>query len=199
MSAISTEREQEYGVPYGAEAINADMDYINSDAFANKFRNITENPKANQRLLECAREAILHRNGTRFEDMYLIDGNTGEILASQLNTLSEQSIHHSEDMKWAIIKAGANGVPIIALHTHPEGFPPSVDDFNAAYKFGYMLGVVVGHNGQVYMYYAGDEYIDNANIVQNDIRTDVIGGADIDRAYKNTYSLYGLKYDIVKE
>lgn len=40
MSTISAEREQEYGVPYGEYAVNADMDYINSNGFAKKFDRI---------------------------------------------------------------------------------------------------------------------------------------------------------------
>lgn len=199
VSTISAEREQEYGVPYGADAVNADMEYINSEEFAKKFKNITENKAVNETLLQCARKAISHRNGTLYEDMYLINGDTGEIMASQLNTPSEQSINHNEEMKKALIKAKANNIPVIALHTHPEGFPPSVDDFNSAFKFDYSLGVVAGHNGQVYLYRHGDEYIDDSNVVQLDIAMAYKRGVDIDRAHKEVYDEYGLEYDIAKE
>ena len=62
MSTISAEREQEYGVPYGEYAVNADMDYINSNGFAKKFDRITDNKAVNKTLLDCARNAISHRN-----------------------------------------------------------------------------------------------------------------------------------------
>lgn len=199
MSTISAECEQEYGVPYGADAVNADMDYINSDKFAKKFEHITENKAVNETLLQCARSAIVHRNGTLYEDMYLINGNTGEIMASQLNTPFEQSILHNEEMKKALIKAKADNIPVIALHTHPEGFPPSVDDFNSAFMFEYFLGIIAGHNGQVYLYQPGDEYIDDPDVVQLDIALDYRRGVDVDRAHKAIYNVYGLKYDIAKE
>lgn len=32
------EKEEEYGVPYGADAVNADMKYINSEEYAKKVR-----------------------------------------------------------------------------------------------------------------------------------------------------------------
>lgn len=42
MSTISAEHEQEYGVPYGADAVNAEMEYINSEEFARKFKSINK-------------------------------------------------------------------------------------------------------------------------------------------------------------
>ena len=41
---------------------------------------------------------------------------------------------------------------MITIHNHPDGFPPSVDDFNSNYKNNYSLGVVCGHNGKIFMY-----------------------------------------------
>lgn len=113
-------------------------------------------------------------------------------MASQLNTSSEQSIRHNEEMKMALRKAKADNIPVIALHTHPEGFPPSVDDFNSAFKSGYSLGVVVGHNGQVYLYQPGDEYIDEPDVVQLDIAMDCGRGVDVDRAHKAIYKEHGV-------
>ncbi|MBD5128872.1 MAG: hypothetical protein HDT43_02955 [Ruminococcaceae bacterium] len=199
MNTISAEREQEYGIPYGDDSIYADMKYINSNEFANKFKSITQNKAVNETLLKCARNAITHRNGTLYEDMYIINGNTGEIMASQLNTPFEQSINHNEEIKTALIEAKADNIPVIALHTHPEGFPPSVDDFNSAFKFDYSLGIVVGHNGQVYSYHRGEEYIDDPDVVQLDIAMAYKRGVDVDRAHKEVYDEYGLEYEIVKE
>ena len=41
---------------------------------------------------------------------------------------------------------------MITIHNHPDGFPPSADDFNSNYKNNYSLGVVCGHNGKIFMY-----------------------------------------------
>lgn len=99
MSTISAEREQEYGVPYGKYAVNADMNYINSKEFAKKFDRITENKAVNETLLKCACNAIAHRNGTLYEDMYLINGNTGEIMAEQLNSECENGITYNDSIE----------------------------------------------------------------------------------------------------
>lgn len=196
---LVVEKEQEYGVPYGQDAVNADLDYINSDKFAKKFQNITDNAAVNKSLLECSRAAIEHRNGTLFEDMYLINGNTGEILGSQLEMKIEQGIMHNESMKSALFKASAKDIPVVALHSHPEGYPPSVDDFNSAFEHNYLLGVVIGHNGQVYVYNNPNKVILDADNIQSDISFAYRGGADIDRAYQRAFKPYGLHYVIVKE
>ncbi|MCM1578255.1 MAG: hypothetical protein NC078_05585 [Ruminococcus sp.] len=90
--SLLAEKEPEYGVKYAGEAVNADMEYINSERFAGKFGSITPNEKVNQILLECSRKAIEHRNGTLFEDMYLINAVTGEIEGFQINALNPQGI-----------------------------------------------------------------------------------------------------------
>ena len=199
MNTNLAEREQEYGIPYGADAVNADLDYINSERFAGKFKNITGNEAVNKTLLECSRKAIEHRSGTLYEDMYLINGNTGEIISQQTNALKEQRINYTGEMLKSIEMANSEKIPIIALHTHPEGYPPSVDDFNSVYEHEYFLGVVVGHNGQVYKFQNNYMYIDDPVIVQSDIAFAYRGGIDIDRSYRETFLAYGLNYEIVKE
>lgn len=199
VSTISAEREQEYGVPYGAYAVNADMEYINSNEFAKKFKNITENKVVNETLLQCARKAIEHRNGTLYEDMYLINGYTGEIIAQRLDMTAKQGISHNDEIDNAILNAHENNVPIIAFHSHPEGFPPSIDDYNAAYDYGYTLAVVAGHNGQVYIYSNEVGSFDNVEDIQIHIKSAYEGGYDVDRAYLEAYDEIGITYRIAKE
>lgn len=193
------EKEEEYGVPYGADAVNVDMKYINSDEYAKKFENITDNPRVNQTLLECSRAAIQHRNGTLYEDMYLINGNTGEIMGEQTDCNIKRGIVYNNSINSAIAKARFENIPLIAFHTHPEGYPPSVDDFNSAYKHNYFLSVIAGHNGQVYTYNNNVGIIEDRDIVQSNIGFAYGMGYDVDRAFKETYNEIGLDYTIIKE
>lgn len=199
VNTISAECEQEYGVPYGADAVNADMDYINSNEFAKKFNNITENKAVNETLLQCARNAIAHRNGTLYEDMYLVNGNTGEILGKQTESECKQGIVYNDSIKTALAKGKNENIPLIAFHSHPEGYPPSVEDFNEAYENNYLLGVVAGHNGQVYLYTNTNTLVYDADAIQLDIVVTYSGGADVDRAYREALEDCGLKYTIAKE
>lgn len=192
----TAEKETEYGVKYAEEAVNADMGYINSEHFAGKFRNITSNEKVNRTLLECSRRAIEHRSGTLYEDMYLINAITGEIEGCQINAAIPQGVDYNDSMNNAIAKAEKNNIPLIALHTHPEGYPPSIDDFNSLYIHNYVKGVVVGHNGQVYVFDKPAEYVEDVEGIQRDIALAFQGGADVDRAYRETYTVYNINYNI---
>lgn len=194
MSTSSAECEQEYGIPYGDYSIKADMEYINSVCFAKKFDRITENKYVNETLLQCARNAIEHRNGTLCEDMYIINGNTGKIMASRIDMKAERGISHNEEIDNAIIIALEKNIPIIAFHSHPEGYPPSIDDFNAAYDYGYTLGVVAGHNGQIYVYSNELGTVDNADDIQTIIVSAYSRGYDVDRAYREAYNEIGFTY-----
>lgn len=196
---IQIEKESEYGIPYGSDAVNADMKYINSDRYASKFSRITGNPAVNNTLLECSRAAINHRTGTLYEDMYIINGNTGEIMGAQLEMNVPHGITHNDSIKSALNKANLENIPIIAFHSHPEGYPPSIDDFNSAYKNGYSLGVVGGHNGQVYRYWKPLRHFEYADDIQTEIVSLYNGGVDIDRACMEIFKSRGLSYEIVKE
>lgn len=88
---------------------------------------------------------------------------------------------------------------VIALHTHPGGYPPSIDDFNSVFEHGYALGVVAGHNGQVYKFQNKGRYISDPENVQLNIAIAYSGGVDVDRAHREDFALYGLNYEIVKE
>ena len=192
----TAEKETEYGVKNAEEAVNADMGYINSEHFAGKFRNITSNERVNRTLLECSRRAIMHRSGTLYEDMYLINAVTGEIEGSQTESEAIQKISYNDSLRNAVAGARKNNIPLIALHTHPEGYPPSIDDFNSLCSHGYVLGVVVGHNGQVYTFRGSGTIIGNADDVQREIVFAYKGGIDVDRAHRDVYAMYGLEYDL---
>ena len=41
---------------------------------------------------------------------------------------------------------------LITIHNHPESMPPSSDDFDCNFQHGYLYGLTVGHNGNVFKY-----------------------------------------------
>lgn len=122
--------------------------YISSGEYRNKFDKITDNTNVNRVIYSKAKEMLKHRSGTMFEDMYWIDGETGEIIASALNESVESTIRYTN----AINKAISGKQNIIAIHTHPGSMPPSIADFNSAYAHGYMKSLIICHDGTVYSY-----------------------------------------------
>ena len=88
-----------------------------------------------------------------YEDMYWIDAENGEIIASALDEKHESSVIYPEKMK-KIIKGKIN---LMTMHTHPHSMPPSVADFNSAYLNGYGKCIVLCHDGKVFQYYSNEE------------------------------------------
>lgn len=136
---------QRYGRNKSTAINNA---YIDSGLFRRKFDKITKHDKINKILYSKAKEMLKHRSGTLYEDMYWIDGDTGEIVASALDEKIEKGIVYTHSIYRAI-----NGKEnLIAMHTHPNSMPPSIADFNSCFKHNYAVCLVICHDGTVYSY-----------------------------------------------
>ncbi len=59
----------------------------------------------------------------------------------------------------AIEKAHREHREILAIHNHPGGLPPSLDDGVSALIHEYNKGVAIGHNLEVYCYGRTSRYI----------------------------------------
>lgn len=122
--------------------------YIASGEYRRKFDAIIDDPTISRILYNKAREMLLHRSGTRFEDMYWLDGKSGEVIAQVLDEAVEEQIGYTP----AVLKAIDGVENLIAIHTHPNSMPPSIADFNSSFQHGYAVSIVVGHDGTVYLY-----------------------------------------------
>jgi hypothetical protein len=127
--------------------------YINSGEYRNKFDKITNNAYVNRILYTKAKEVLIHRSGTKYEDMYWIDGVTGEIVASVLNEQIESGIQYTDKILNAI--SGKNN--LIAFHNHPSSMPPSIADFNSMLVHKYESAFIVCHDGKIVQYVSWEE------------------------------------------
>jgi len=146
MNLLSKE-EQRYG--RNKETL-VNHTYIESGEYRKKFDQISDNAELNKLLYQLAKKMLIHRSGTLFEDMYWIDPDTLEVVASETNCELEQRIIYSEATKRAI--RGKEG--LLTIHSHPSSFPPSLEDFNSNYENRNGLGVVCCHDGKVFVYSA---------------------------------------------
>lgn len=96
---------------------------------------------------------LKHRSGTMLEDMYWINGATGGIVASALDEKEDGKILYNESLK----KKLENASGLIAMHSHPQSMPPSIADFNSAFRQGYEKSIIICHDGTVYMYCSNQE------------------------------------------
>ena len=127
--------------------------YISSGEYRKKFDKITNNADLSRLLYSKAKEMLIHRSGTLYEDMYWIDSEKVDIITREINSFEEEQILYSESINRAIV--GNNNV--IAMHTHPCSMPPSIADFNSVEEHNSQLSSVLGHDGKVFGYRSSEK------------------------------------------
>lgn len=127
-----------------------DYNYISSNRYRKKFDYISNDKKLNKLLYKIAKKMLLHRSGTEYEDMYWIDLINGKIVCKITDSKYKKKILYTTTIK-KMIKKSEN---LLTIHTHPDSFPPSIDDINSNYNHNYEIGIVICHDGRVYMYSA---------------------------------------------
>ena len=104
-------------------------------------------------LYRISKKMLEHRSGTEFEDMYWIDPKSITVVAQETESCCEGCIKYSEKIVSTIKKYNN----LITLHSHPNSFPPSINDLNSNYYNHYDLGIIVCHDGKVFVYSSEQE------------------------------------------
>lgn len=122
--------------------------YINSGEYRKKFNTLFCSQSLQRLVYQLAKQMLLHRSGTLFEDMYWIDLDSETVIASETDSNHELQIVYSKNTKSTI----SHYDNILTIHSHPNSHPPSIEDFNSNYKNEYTLGIVICHDGSIYAY-----------------------------------------------
>ena len=126
--------------------------YINSGTYKRKFDLIANDKELSRLLYKVAKQMLEHRSGSKFEDMYWIDLDTLQIVAKEVNCPVEKRIIYSSETE-KVIRIYEN---LLTMHSHPNSFPPSIDDLNSNFERDYRIGLIICHNGKIYMYSANE-------------------------------------------
>lgn len=130
------------------KSTTVDSNYILSGEYRKKFDKITDNPEFSRLLYAKAKEMLMHRSGTLYEDMYWFDSETIQVVAKEVNSFEEEQILYSDSIN-KIIDGKDN---IVAMHTHPCSMPPSIADFNSVDEHNYCFGIVLCHDVKNFCY-----------------------------------------------
>ena len=149
---MKEKEEQRYGRD---KDTSVDKGYLESGEFRRKFDKISDSKKLNRLLYQLAKKMLIHRSGTKFEDMYWIDPILCEVVASECTSTIEEKVVYSEKT----IREIRGRDDLITIHSHPSGFPPSVEDLNSNHTHSYIKGIVVTHRCSVFVY-GSRAYID---------------------------------------
>ncbi|WP_170237084.1 minor capsid protein [Streptococcus hyovaginalis] len=161
---IEETQEKEYDADY----FKADLNYIRQSSYVDKFRkNKLTSPIAEQ-LASISRKMIQHRTGTPFEDYYLLEADTGKVVALSNKARKTKGVVYNEQIRDAFKSYGKQ--TLISIHNHPSGYPPSLSDLaslqqrskNNTVKYG----LTVGHDGSIYWYSKPNKRIPKEIVLQ---------------------------------
>ena len=127
-------------------------EYIESQEYAERFVGITGNAKTDNAIATVSQEMLMHRSGTNYEDLALIDADTGKVLHVSNKSNKLFGVSYDSETQRVIAEAKKANKRIISVHNHPNNYPPSLDDGSSGRLHGYIGGVVVGHDGSIYTY-----------------------------------------------
>ena len=132
--------------------------YICSGKYRRKFDAISNSKRLSRCLYRITKKILKHCTGTHYEDMYWIDLDTLQVVAQEVNTDTVKSVVYSNRTMEIVQKYKKNSEKrLLTLHTHPSSFPPSIPDFNANFQNEYNMGLVICHDGKIFLYAAEEE------------------------------------------
>lgn len=145
------------------EENKVNLEYISSKEYKEKFSKLPYNENVRNSVYKQSKAILTHRNGTYYEDICLIDSNTGEIKAVSYNNKASNEVYYSPE---ALKVVSENKNALISIHNHGTNNPPTGSDIVSAGGKQYNMGVVVCHDGSVYTYKPGGKifsryYFDN--------------------------------------
>ena len=147
-------QSEDEGQRYGRNKDTAiNHTYINSGSYRKKFNYISNSPELNRLIFQLSKKMLQHRSGSKFEDMYWIDAARQIVVAEETESCSEEQIIYSDSIRSKIQKYDN----LITLHSHPNSYPPSINDLNSNFANHYGLGIVVCHDGKIFKYASNQE------------------------------------------
>lgn len=136
--------------PGKSDSAIANLDFINSQAYADKFKGRYANEAVENAVVSSCRQLIKNRNGTKFEEAFFIDAQTGKII-SYVKGKNESGYNMPKSLKKRLTNAKENS--IIMIHNHPNSSPFSSTDYNTASKYASCFeAIACGHNGDVFCF-----------------------------------------------
>ncbi len=190
---------QEHEEKLSSGTYGSNLKYVRSKDFENKISSNPKLSKISSEVTKVGRKMLQHRNGTQFEDYYLLDLQTGKIVAISNKATKKKGVVYNNQITDAF-KSGNEG-QYVSIHNHPSGYPPSLSDIATlslkSKNSSVGLGLTVGHDGSVYWYTkANKKMTRNANIMYGkQIRKYVKLGYDEVRSQELALSDYSDKYD----
>ncbi len=169
-----TEREESKPKhAYKNTVVNKAM--IDSSEYRRRIDKISGNTEVNRSIWNKAKEMLTHRSGTKYEDLAFIDSTTGKSL---INKGFDQENYAKPSKKMQEMLRKAEPYTIIGVHNHPGSSIPSYADIKTCANRKYKCGVVVGHDGSIFVYSVNFEKFNEPMTVSALAKLETIGYND---------------------
>lgn len=146
---------------YNMEQTKVAPSLFENEKWKSNFESIIDNSAAVRSIRRVSEQMLKHRDGTLYEDMYLIDAATGKIVGFNTTCRLRQGVICNESLKQAL---EMTNVELIGVHNHPRSSVPSLSDLNALVgRDSQVMGVVVCHDGTIFTYTTPSEVISQQN------------------------------------
>ena len=127
---------------------SVNWNFVKSKDFKDNINKITDDKEINNLIHKKAIDILEHRQNTDFEDLAVIDRITKKVVGIQKHSQFKIKVTPNK----SIVKARRKYNNKIVIHNHPSNLPPSGSDFVSNYKNSNELGVIICHNGDIYVY-----------------------------------------------
>jgi len=172
-----------------------DWPKIQSHGYRKSLEKLSDNPKVVDAVETRARWALSNRDGLKTEELYAINLDTGDEIASILGQQVEAGVHRTPIFTRKLNEADKAKERILLIHNHPRGMPPSLGDLNALVKNENVSGITVGHDGSIYYYSRPQREIMPADfevaLRKNSRYTEV---TNIEKALEELSKTYGFEF-----
>lgn len=176
---------------------SVNFEIVNSPEYREKFNGISDNPETDNLICEKARDMLMHRNNSYYEDMYLIDCDSKSVVGVQTHSTVPQRVTYNKSLISAIKTHKPHS--LISMHNHPESKPPSGSDFSSCGSRKYQKGIICCHNGDVYIYQIGRKPF-TALLFDNTVDKYKKIGYNENKAYRKALDQfvddYGIKWEV---
>ena len=135
---------------FNAKTYKVNTTVVGSKAYARRLRSVFG--KCGDVAVDDARRMLAHRRGTTGEDLYAYDLTTGRRLDSVVSSKEEFGVKPSARMSKRIAAAISKGNEVATMHNHPGSSIPSAADLLSIKATGCKFGVIVAHDGSIYVY-----------------------------------------------
>ena len=181
----------------------ANLNYIRSDEFLDKLKRHPMTSPLSDSIARVSRQMLQHRNGTPYEDYYLLDAETGRVVALSNKARKRKGVVYNEQVRKAFKESAEQS--LVSIHNHPSGYPPSLSDLASLQQRSknntVRYGLTVGHDGSVYWYSKPNKRIhkkaeqEYENLIEKMIK---LGYTEV-KAQEKTLTLFAEKYDFTFE